>query len=158
MITRLDVFTAPSLSARDWSVPSCPDYPSLPQDLPRTRMLAEVIHLLRPLTHLVSLGICGSNSWKPWLLSLTMDMTSLHLHSQTARLRKEDKVELTRRAYAVCYYLLRSPFYDTYTKRRLLGTLNLFADKIPIIGNICGVLAHAIPEWQRTYSYMWTDY
>jgi len=152
------VTIAPPVSSRDWDAPPSPEDVTFPQDLTRSSMIAEVIHLMRPLTHLASMGVFGCSSWKPWLISLSMDLSSLHLHSRVSRMSKKDKAEMTRRTYALCYYLMRSPFYDSYTKRRLLGMLNTFADRIPIIGNICGVLAQAIPEWQRTYSYMWTDY
>jgi peroxin-16 len=126
-----------------------------------TYFLFQMLHLLRPMTHLACMGLWGTKSWKPWLVSFVMDVASLRLHSHHSfikNLKREEKIELTRRTYALCYYLMRSPFYDTCTKKRLLGTLIMFSERIPLLGNICGVLAKAIPEWQNTYSYMWTDY
>lgn len=117
-----------------------------------------MMHLLRPVTHLACMGLWGTRSWKPWVVSFAMDIASLRLHSNSRTLKREEKQELTRRTYALCYYLMRSPFYDTCTKKRLLGILVMFSERIPLLGNIAGILAQAIPEWQNTYSYMWTDY
>lgn len=117
----------------------------------------QILHILRPLCHLTGLGVWGTQSWKPWLTSLTIDVVSLQLHGKPIKMRNSEKIELTRRTYALLYYLIRSPFYDHFTKQKLLTTLVKFSNRIPIVGNLCGMLAEAIPEWQQTYSYTWND-
>ncbi|KAG8438398.1 hypothetical protein GDO86_008904 [Hymenochirus boettgeri] len=37
--------------------------------------VAEAIHILRPITHLVCLAKWGQKSWKPWMLAATLDVT-----------------------------------------------------------------------------------
>ena len=86
-----------------------------------------------------------------------MDMSSLQLHGPPAGLKAREKVELTRRTYALFFYLIRSPFYDHYTKRRLMTTLMYFSQRVPLVGQFCAMVADAIPEWQNTYSYVWND-
>jgi len=86
-----------------------------------------------------------------------MDITSLHLHGSPLGLRLGEKRELSRRTYALLFYLIRSPFYDRFTKRRLLNSLIYYGDRIPIVGGLCKMIADAIPEWQDTYSYVWND-
>jgi peroxin-16 len=151
------IHASPPLASRNWKLPTVPTLNSIPNDLPPLRLLAEVIHILRPLAHLVGLGIWGTRSWKPWVVSLAMDVSSLQLHGTPIRMRPTERIELTRRTYALLYYLIRSPFYDRFTKRRMLASLLYLAQRLPIAGHVCKMLADAIPEWQQTYSYVWND-
>ena len=80
------------------------------------RRIGELLHILQPLTHLASLALCGPASWKPFLLSLAMDCSSLSLHSQEERLTERERRELVRRRLALLSYLLRSPLYDRRSK------------------------------------------
>ena len=80
------------------------------------RRVAELLHLLQPLTHLTSLAVCGPASWTPFLLSLAMDCSSLSLHSQEENLTDREGRELLRRRLALLSYLLRSPLYDRRSK------------------------------------------
>jgi len=43
--------------------------------LSRNELLAESIYISKPLVHLISLGLLGSDTWKPWMISLAMDLT-----------------------------------------------------------------------------------
>ena len=80
------------------------------------RKVAELLHLLQPLTHLCSLAVFGPTSWKPLLLSLALDCSSLSLHSQAGSLSERERRELARRRLALLHYLLRSPLYDRKSK------------------------------------------
>ena len=177
--------TAPPLKHRTWKLPDVPHLAVVPKDLPSLMVVAEVtnvflgvikrfrlfssevlnsdllqmLHILRPLTHLAGMTVWGPRSWKPWLLSIVMDVTSLQIHKQMLRrLRPEQKQELSRRTFALLYYLMRSPFYDTYTKKRLMGFLYVMSKRVPLIGRLFAVLAESIPDWQQTYSYIWNDF
>jgi len=113
---------------------------------------------MKPLAHLGTLAVWGTKSWKPWLLSFAMDVSSLQLHGPPNQLKREEKAELTRRTYAMLFYLLRSPFYDRFTKARIINTLLFLSSKIPVFGRIFEACALAIPEWQQTYSYIWSHH
>lgn len=64
----------------------------------------------------------GVQSWKAWLLSLSVDLTSRGLMGLAFANRREGPMtaleadEYGRRAYLLLYYLLRGPFYQNFTK------------------------------------------
>jgi hypothetical protein len=64
----------------------------------------------------------GVQSWKAWLLSLSVDLTSRGLMGLAFANRREGPMtaleadEYGRRAYLLLYYLLRGPFYQHFTK------------------------------------------
>lgn len=147
---------SPPLYSRDWAVPSGPLPLDIERNLPTPNLLAEVIHIARPLCHLVSMGACGTSSWKPWLLSLGMDVASLYLHGEPYKQHRSDQVELQKRTMSLFLYLMRSPFYDNATKERLIGSLEGVGNRLPLIGNLLLLLSQAIPQWQGTYSYVWS--
>ena len=80
------------------------------------RRVAEILHLLQPLAHLSSLAVFGQNSWKPLILSLVLDCSSLSLHGQAEVLSERERREVVRRRMALLQYLLRSPLYDRKSK------------------------------------------
>lgn len=152
---KLKKIIAPPLHQRDWTVPAPELDISKERSLPVNALLGELLHVTRPLCHLATRGVFGGSSWVPWLTSLTMDVTSLYLHSNYTLHPMEAK-ELSRRQMGLLIYLVRSPFYDRATKRRIMGLLEGVGGRVPIIGNLFLFLAKAIPEWQTTYSYVWS--
>ncbi|CAL8071569.1 unnamed protein product [Orchesella dallaii] len=149
---------SPPMHSRDWNVPEIPLSQFAERNLPRDKLLVEMIHISCPICHLVSLGACGTSSWKPWLLSLAMDVGSLYLHGDPLAANKSEQMEPQNRTFALLLYPLRSPFYDRSTKLRLISSLESVGNRIPKIGNLFLLLAQAIPQWQSTYSYVWNDF
>jgi hypothetical protein len=105
----------------------------------------ELLHVLRPLLYVCLLKQCGLRSWKPWLLSLGLDLASSYgLHTghtilgcskagrwppsstlySLALLRSlssnkwspGEQQELVMRQVQLLRYLLRSPCYDVATR------------------------------------------
>ena len=89
------------------------------------RKVAEILHILQPLAHLSSLAVFGQNSWKPLILSLVLDCSSLSLHSQAECLTERERRELVRRRMALLFYLLRSPLYDRKSKVKSVFFINV---------------------------------
>ncbi|KAJ7403134.1 Peroxisomal membrane protein PEX16 [Pitangus sulphuratus] len=90
--------------------------------------------VVRSLQSILSLGVWGQRSWKPWLLSAVLDISSLSLLSDLKDLNRRERAELRRRTVLLLYYLLRSPFYDRYSEGRILLLLRLLADYVPGVG------------------------
>nr|XP_020654242.1 peroxisomal biogenesis factor 16 [Pogona vitticeps] len=154
----------PSLHSRHWGAPQQreekqnrrameTDQPPTPLGIQET--IAESIYITRPLLHLMSLGVWGQKSWKPWLLSGVLDVASLSSLSDMKDLNKRERVELRRRTVLLLYYLLRSPFYDRYSEGRILFLLRLLADYVPGVGLVTRPLMDYLPAWQKIYFYNW---
>ncbi|KFP71977.1 Peroxisomal membrane protein PEX16, partial [Acanthisitta chloris] len=150
--------STPSLQSRHWGSPQQREesqsrraeemnQPPTPLGLQET--VAESLYVTRPLLHLLSLGVWGQRSWKPWLLSAVLDISSLTLLSDLKDLNKRERAELRRRTILLLYYLLRSPFYDRYSDLRLL------ADYVPGVGFVTRPLMDYLPAWQKIYFYNW---
>ncbi|XP_062973532.1 peroxisomal biogenesis factor 16 isoform X1 [Elgaria multicarinata webbii] len=156
--------STPSLHSRHWGAPQrreenqnrrAMELDQLPTPLGLQETITESIYVIRPLLHLMSLGFWGQRSWKPWLLSATLDITSLSLLSDMKDLNKRERAELRRRTVLLLYYLLRSPFYDRFSEGRILFLLRLLADYVPGVGLVTRPLMDYLPAWQKIYFYNW---
>ncbi|KAK9542193.1 hypothetical protein VZT92_000076 [Zoarces viviparus] len=155
--------SAPSLQARLWGAPSQQKkrsssgekLHSKPTPLGRRETLAESVYIGRPLVHLLCLGLCGKQSWKPWLISGVLELSSLAVLSDGKFLNRWEKAEMRRRTFLLLYYLLRSPFYDKYSGEKILFLLRLLADHVPGIGLVARPLMDYLPAWQKIYFYNW---
>lgn len=159
--------TAPSRGMRTWLPPGADsrirqymesrrkDAP--PSQLTQNQIYGEILHILRPITHLTTLAIMGPTAWTPYIISLSMDLSSLKLlHEPYDHIwNLNESVELGQRTFSLLLYLLRSPFYDRYTKERIIRILSEMANRIPLIGRLIRPLITYLPEWQQTYFYVW---
>uniref|UniRef100_A0A8C1MNH7 Peroxisomal membrane protein PEX16 n=1 Tax=Cyprinus carpio TaxID=7962 RepID=A0A8C1MNH7_CYPCA len=101
------------------------------------------------------LGICGKRSWKPWIISGLLEITSFSLLSDIKTLNRRERAEMRRRAFLLLYYLLRSPFYDRYSETKILFLLRFLADYVPGVGLVARPLMEYLPIWQKIYFYNW---
>ncbi|XP_070553900.1 peroxisomal membrane protein PEX16-like isoform X5 [Ptychodera flava] len=154
--------TSLPLHLRTWKLPTedvikeepwCKYLP--PTQLTRQRVIAESLHIARPLVHLASMFKFGQQSWKPWLLSCGLDVSSILMMGNTKDLNVNEEAEMKRRTVYLLYYLLRSPFYDRYSKSRIIFLLSAMANKIPGVGLIARPLMEYLPYWQQVYFYNW---
>lgn len=126
-----------------------------PTPLGLQETLAESVYISRPLVHLLCLGLCGKKSWKPWLVSGVLELSSLVVLSDTRFERRWERAEMKRRVFLLLYYLMRSPFYDTYSQEKILLLLRILSDNIPGIGLVARPLMEYLPTWQKIYFYSW---
>ncbi|XP_010894237.2 peroxisomal biogenesis factor 16 [Esox lucius] len=154
--------SAPSLHARLWEAPSRKRRPGMLEDLASSptalgvqETIAESMYIGRPLVHLLCLGMCGRGSWKPWLISGAIEITSFGLMSDTKSLNRRERAEVRRRAFLLLYYLLRSPFYDRFSEAKILLLLRFLADYVPGVGLVARPLMEYLPIWQKIYFYNW---
>lgn len=159
--------TAEPLKFRDWKVPGMSSKQSskskrvtrdnlLPSRLTRKQVWGEILYILKPVIHLGSLCICGKSSFKPWLVSSGLDISSLCLLGDGTTLNSQEQTELRRRALMLAMYLLRSPFYDRYSKEKLLQVLGALSTTVPGISLALVPLMEYLPVWQRIYFYTWS--
>ncbi|KAM4631033.1 peroxisomal biogenesis factor 16 [Polymixia lowei] len=152
-----------SLQARLWGAPPQEkrrsslkeELCSRPTDLGLQETIAESIYIGKPLVHLLCLGLCGNKSWKPWLISGALELSSFGLLNDTKFQNRWERAEMRRRAFLLLYYLLRSPFYDRYSEAKIFFLLRLLADHVPGIGLVARPLMDYLPIWQKIYFYNW---
>ncbi|XP_078111603.1 peroxisomal biogenesis factor 16 isoform X1 [Sander vitreus] len=157
--------SAPGLQARLWGAPSQKKkrssssseekLHSKPTQLGLQETLAESVYIGRPLVHLLCLGLCGKHSWKPWLISGVLELSSFAVLSDRKFQNRWEKAEMRRRTFLLLYYFLRSPFYDKYSEEKILFLLRLLADHVPGIGLVARPLMDYLPTWQKIYFYNW---
>lgn len=156
--------SAPSPQARLWGAPSQrkrrssfsgENLHSRPTQLGLQESIAESVYIARPLVHLLCLGLCGKRSWKPWLVSGALELSSFAALNDVKFQNRWERAEMKRRTFLLLYYLLRSPFYDKYSEEKILFLLRLVADHVPGIGLIARPLMDYLPTWQKIYFYNW---
>ncbi|KAJ3299247.1 Peroxisomal membrane protein pex16 [Borealophlyctis nickersoniae] len=128
------------------------------------RRSGEIIFILRPLLYVLALRKYGKDSWKPWIASLVMELSSLLTFfslggsvgvRQRADLTALEKEECKRRVYLFLFYFLRDPFYGMFT-RSFSDRMNAFcerASKRPLISLFAGLLRDYQPLWENWYFY-----
>lgn len=71
---------SPPLALRTWKplpksqTVSCENDEQIEEVLSGKKLIAESIYVTKPLIHLASMACFGTTTWKPWLISLTMDL------------------------------------------------------------------------------------
>lgn len=118
---------------------------------------AELMYIVKPLVHLACIRRYGMKSWKSYLVPMAIDVASLRIYYKNrGDLSKDQKQELSRRCVSMLLYLMRSPFYDKYSKERIASLLNGIGKNVPLTGTITNLILSYIPHWQETYFYMWS--
>lgn len=155
--------SGPTVKSRLWGAPQTKSRPLSPEEqlqirsteLSLNQITAEAVYITRPLLHLLSLGICGKKSWKPWLLSAFLELSSFAVLKDTKFQTRWERAEMRRRGFLLLYYLLRSPFYDRYSEEKILFLLKLLSDYVPGVGLVARPLMDYLPTWQKIYFYNW---
>ncbi|EDW70422.1 peroxisomal membrane protein PEX16 [Drosophila virilis] len=125
--------------------------------IPRELLQAEYLYIAKPLIHLTAMGLFGQRSWKQYMIALSLDLYSVYLYRQHRHLMsKQQKLELSRRCINLLYFLVRSPFYDNYSKTRIERILGFVGQHVPLVKLVAGPLREYIPQWQNTYFYLWS--
>ncbi|KAF9275627.1 Peroxisomal membrane protein pex16 [Mortierella alpina] len=121
----------------------------------------EYLFILRPLIYVLAMRKYGQKSWYPWFLSLAIEVASRTSikHFLTSRQSGGrgsgtplEKDEMKRRLWLLLYYVLRSPFYDQFTKERLHNFCES-ASKKPLISLVAGIVRDYQPLWESVYFY-----
>lgn len=147
---------------RSWTLPkqqepsTTSNQTDTPTELTNKQLIGESLYISRPILHLASMFLFGQNSWKPWLLSCTADVSSLVLLGDSMKLNAVERAEVSRRSVLLLFYLLRSPFYDQYSKTRIIGLLRYLSDTVPGVSLLLIPMLEYLPTWQKIYFYNWS--
>ncbi|KAG0053097.1 Peroxisomal membrane protein pex16 [Gryganskiella cystojenkinii] len=127
-------------------------------------VFGEYLFVLRPLIYVLAMRKYGQKSWYPWLLSLSIELAS-RVSLKTFLSNRSggpagrgssgtalEKDEMKRRLWLMLYYVLRSPFYDRFTKERLHNFCES-ASKKPLISLVAGIVRDYQPLWESVYFY-----
>eukprot|EP01017_Pseudomicrothorax_dubius_P004727 TRINITY_DN1101_c0_g1_i1.p2 TRINITY_DN1101_c0_g1~~TRINITY_DN1101_c0_g1_i1.p2 ORF type:complete len:289 (+),score=70.17 TRINITY_DN1101_c0_g1_i1:2638-3504(+) len=100
--------------------------------------IGEIIHILRPAIYCFALSMYGTQSFKPFAISLVLDLLRLLLQRKSKFFDVEEKEEMRHRIVElITNYFLRDPLYTYHIKAKLLEpVLNRVFAKAPIIRNI----------------------
>ncbi|XP_026496153.2 peroxisomal membrane protein PEX16 [Vanessa tameamea] len=149
---------APPIALRDWQPLKIKDEVIASNIEEKNLLKAELLHIMKPLIHLLSMRIFGTKSWKQWLIALGMDVASFRLYSRHMKsLSYDQRLEISRRKLGLVLYLLRSPMYNGYSKNMLESVLTTTSNKIPMMSFICGPIIQYLSHWQDIYFYMWAS-
>ncbi|XP_038876429.1 peroxisome biogenesis protein 16 isoform X1 [Benincasa hispida] len=124
----------------------------------------EVLFITRPLIYVLLIRKYGSRSWTPWFLSLAVDLlgTSFLSYATSASasrkgrrscLSDSEKDELRRRKMLWAFYLMRDPFFERYTRRKLEGAEKVL-EPVPFVGFLTAKIVELIVGAQTRYTYM----
>ncbi|KAJ2745266.1 hypothetical protein GGI20_002289 [Coemansia sp. BCRC 34301] len=119
----------------------------------------ELLFILRPLIYVIGIRKMGKSDWRPWALSLLIELasrqmirTDLHADKSTPAERTVERDELSRRKWLFLYYLLRSPFFDRFTESRLTHIAEWCNNK-PLLSLLGSLIQDYQPLWQNYYFY-----
>jgi len=119
---------------------------------PTKEIIAEVLYVVRPFVYVCSRIISSEGSWRPFMISLLLDIFSKWCLARYAELSPNQRFEVTRRLSLFSYYLLRSPLFDHYTKVPLVKT-GQFLSSIPVFGVFFNNVLDLILTLQTHYFY-----
>lgn len=121
--------------------------------------LAESLYITKPLLHLGAMYITDQKRWPPWMLSFIIDLVSLNVFTRSGQkilFSKDEKEELVRRRLSLLLYILRSPFYDKYSRTKINASLDTISTSVPFGKLLANAVKKNLPYMQSMYFYMWS--
>ncbi|KAG0748275.1 hypothetical protein G6F57_003731 [Rhizopus arrhizus] len=115
--------------------------------------LGELLYILRPFLYVLALLKYGRRSWKPWLVSLMIELLSnAALKKGYMKMMPLEKQEYERRLKLLFFNLMRGVFYLRITRPRLERFCNKTEDK-PILSMVSTIIREYLPLWEDIYFY-----
>ncbi|KAJ2455263.1 hypothetical protein EV183_000998 [Coemansia sp. RSA 2336] len=121
-------------------------------------LAGELLFILRPIIYVLGIRKLGKRDWRPWALSLLIELVSRQMVRTDLHAGKDaeehtlEREELSRRKWLFLYYLLRSPFYDRFTESRLSGIAE-WCNRKPLLSLLGSLIQDYQPLWQQYYFY-----
>lgn len=118
----------------------------------KTAILAELLYIFRPCLYVAGVMLNGLTSWRPYFLSLFVDILARILVGRSSALSPCQSQEVVRRLMGYGYYLVRDPFFSRFTKLPLTVLVEGIK-KLPLIGPILGMISELLISLQQHYFY-----
>ncbi|KAJ1800190.1 hypothetical protein LPJ59_001279 [Coemansia sp. RSA 2399] len=118
----------------------------------------ELLFILRPVLYVLGIRKLGKRDWRPWALSLLVELVSRQMirsdlrDSEATEPRTVERDELSRRKWLLMYYLLRSPFFDRFVESRMTRVADWCGNK-PLLSLVGALIRDYLPLWQQYYFY-----
>jgi len=129
------------------------DAKDLVRPLPYIRMFGELLYIFKPVVYLILLRKYGARSWKPWVISLSMEFIC-YMSSTNAiinnTLTSLEQQEYKRRAFDLKYYLIRKPFFDEFIRPSMVRMIDRMQDNF-ILKYATGFLEFNLHNWDNFY-------
>nr|CAG8529790.1 15076_t:CDS:10 [Entrophospora candida] len=130
--------------------------PELVHKLYGLGIISELLYIIRPLIYVLTLRKYGNKSWKPWLLSIIIEVYTRiltnYFHKKISdgshRLTSVEKDEEKRRIKQLFLYILRGPFYEKITRPKIDKICQSVGNK-PILSLFGGILRDYQPIWEN---------
>lgn len=120
------------------------------------RKAVEYLYIFRPLIYLALVRKCEKSSWKPWLISIGLELFSLLPSNgwifETPDLSLLEADEIKRRQRLLLFYLLKSPFYQNYSKSVIDGVVKS-TETTPLISIFSSMIKDYQPLWENYHFY-----
>lgn len=116
-----------------------------------TEVMSEVIYIMRPVIHVASRITCEPGSWKPFFLSIFIDVVS-KLWAKKFKPMTAGAEEATRRMIKYLWYFVQSPFFDHYTIIPLKNIVNIL-NRLPLVGPLFSSIMDLGIAMQSLYFY-----
>ncbi|CAG8448609.1 11717_t:CDS:2 [Funneliformis caledonium] len=122
---------------------------------------AELLYIIRPLIYVFALQKYGNRSWKPWVLSIFIELLAKvffdHFYKKKVPggyrwISTLEKEEHKRRIRLFLFYILRGPFYEKFTRPKINNFCQSVSNK-PILSLFGGILRDYQPLWENIYFY-----
>ncbi|XP_026822956.1 peroxisomal membrane protein PEX16 [Rhopalosiphum maidis] len=155
-IRKLD--NAPPMNRRTWEAPPRADkLGGIPgRTLSDRHIVAETMYIMKPIVHLGSMCVFGEQSWKPWLISITIEYISLQRLKSLKNLSPQQRLVLSKRSLNLAMYIVRSPFFENYSEKHIRLFLHWFVNSVPLVGPLMRPFLEYMKQWQETYFYLWS--
>jgi len=132
-------------------------HPQHPRDteafIPSHReILGEVLFFIRPVVYVVGRVLCKEDSWRPFLLSLFVDIASKQCLAKFTDMSPSQRSEAARRLFLYAYYLVRDPFFHRFTSVPLLA-FGRFLRSLPVFGALFGGVIELLLALQGHHFY-----
>eukprot|EP00474_Spongospora_subterranea_P009881 CRZ10339.1 hypothetical protein [Spongospora subterranea] len=118
----------------------------------KSHIVAEIFHIIRPAIYVLGVLRYSCSSWIPFMSSLLSDIISRVLVGRISNWTPRVRQEIHRRLFLYLFYLLRSPFFESFTMLPLTNFLALCGN-IPWIGIFFGNCLDLVQSLQSHYFY-----